>query len=312
MKIIDCHADIGFDILNKHRKDYFDVLKRDHLEKLKAGQIYGVSMACFFAGDETLDDAYAMVKALSEEILANEDQVHLVVDHHFDDHKLNALMSIEGMGFIKEDPTSFLNWAATQGVRIGSLCWNDSNTLATGISGNPARGLTTMGKTAIETMNELNMIVDISHTNEKTFYDILSTSKKPIIATHSNARQLCQVDRNLTNQQIKALANQAGLIGLNAVKKFISDDPNHQNAQTLAHHARTMADLVGVKHLCIGFDYMDFLDAPYGRASMATDLQDASMSQNLIHALESVGFSESEIQAIAYQNVLDFLKATKL
>ncbi len=307
MKIIDLHADIGMDVLKKHQEHIKDVLTTYHLEKLKAGDVFGVNMACFFSGDETLDVAYDMVEALHGEIVTHHD-VHLVLDGKLRNDKLNALMSIEGMGFIEADATDFLKWAYEKGVRIGSLCWNDSNALATGISGDPARGLTAFGKRAIQTMNELNMVVDVSHTNEKSFYNILETSKKPIIATHSNARALCHVDRNLTDQQIKAIAQNQGLIGLNAVRKFISNDEAQQNALTLAQHAQYMANLVGYQYLCIGFDFMDFLEPPYGRKAMASDLQDASMSQNFIKALETVGFTKTQIVAIAYQNVIDFFE----
>ena len=308
MKLIDCHADIGMDVLIKHNQGESDVLKKYHLNKLKEGEIFGVSMACFFEGHESMGTAYAMVSELRKEIDANQDSIHLSLQGDFKEDKLNALISIEGMCFIQDNPGEFLRWAYNQGVRIGSLCWNDTNALATGTKGDPARGLTTLGKEAINIMNELNMIVDISHTNEKTFYDILEASKKPIIATHSNARKLCNVARNLTDQQIIAIANNQGLIGLNAARYFVDNDPLLQIAHTLAKHAKYMAELTDVKHICIGLDYMDFLEEPFGRDAMAIDLQDASMSQNLIKALFDVGFSESEVKAIAYQNVIDFLQ----
>ena len=101
------------------------------------------------------------------------------------------LMTVEGMCGIHEDPEEKISWLYEMGNRIGSLEWNDQNDLATGNFGDPARGLTEMGRRVIRKMNSLHMIVDVSHANEKTFWDILECSELPIIATHSNAKSLC-------------------------------------------------------------------------------------------------------------------------
>ena len=249
-----------------------------------------------------------MIQLLKEEIELNADTVHFYRQGEFSNEQLNALISIEGMCFIKDNPEVFLDWAYEQGVRIGSLCWNDENALATGAKSNPSRGLTQLGQRAIKHMNKLKMIVDVSHANEKSFYDILQVSTRPIMATHSNARKLCNVDRNLTDQQIKAIAATGGLIGLVAAKYFVADEAENQNAATLAKHAAYIKALTSIEHVCIGFDYMDFLAEPFGRHSMAYDLQDASMSQHLIEALKDEGFTQQEVEMIAYQNIERFLK----
>lgn len=307
MKIFDAHADIGMDVYSKHRKNEVDILKKYHINKLQAGGLSGVGMACFFKGDEDITFAKAMVETLRKEILDNLDQLHFYQGGELDQDKLNAMITIEGMCFIHENPIETIDWLYKQGARIGSLCWNDQNALATGIAGDPTRGLTDMGKDVIKTMNELGFIVDISHTNEKTFYDICTTSTKPIMATHSNSRKYSNVDRNLTDQQVKVIAQRDGLIGLVAAKRFVSLDENQQHAAQLAQHAAYMAEMVGVERLCIGFDYMDFLDKPFGPESMAIDLQNASQSQNLIHALLNHGFDHDSVAKIAYQNLENFL-----
>lgn len=307
MNIFDCHADIGMDVLKKAEANEKDVLRRYHLPKLRQGKVTGVSMACFFEGHETMTTAKKMITTLKEEIMLNHDTVHFYQQGSMDPNKLNALISIEGMCFVKRDPEGFLDWAYAQGVRIASLSWNDENALSTGAKGDPCRGLTKLGKRAIRHMNKRNIIIDVSHANEKSFYDILETTTKPIMATHSNARKLCQVDRNLTDQQIKAIAATGGLIGLVAARYFVSDIESEQHALTLAKHARYIADLTSIEHVCVGFDYMDFLEDPFGRQAMAIDLQDASMSQNLIMALSQSGFEEDEIEKIAFKNIERFL-----
>lgn len=307
MEIFDLHADIGMDVLSKKLKGEKDILKTHHLDKLAQGNILGVGMACFFEGHENWQTAQAMVSALKEELEQNQDRLHFYKAQALVKDRLNAMITIEGMCFIEDEPEIHLDWLYEQGARIGSLCWNDENALATGVKGNPLRGLTDLGKRAIQHMNKLNMIIDVSHTNEKSFWDVLETSSKPVIATHSNARQLSNVDRNLTDQQIKALILKEGLIGLVAARWFVSKDESIQNAKQLALHAAHIKALGGIDHLAIGFDYMDFLEGNFGRASMASDLQDASQAQNFILALKDVGFSEDEIKKVAWGNVESFL-----
>ena len=90
------------------------------------------------------------------------------------------------------------------GIRHASLTWNEENHLATGVKGNPERGLTDLGKQFIKYMNEHDMILDVSHLNEKSFYDVLNEKPKHLIASHSNALNLSNHPRNLTDEQLKA------------------------------------------------------------------------------------------------------------
>lgn len=308
MKIFDLHADIGMHVLSQKNKNETNILKRYHIDKLSKGGIFGVGMACFFEGHETKETAIQMVESLRDEINQNLDTFNWYKGGELDSTRINAMMTVEGMCFINDHPEEMIEWLYEQGIRIGSLSWNDENALSTGVRGNPLRGLTELGKRTISRMNELGMIVDISHTNEKSFWDILEVSSKPVIATHSNARLLSNVDRNLTDQQIKALIQNKGLIGLVAAKKFVSSDEVKQNSKELAKHAKHIKNLGGIDNLAIGFDYMDFLEGDFGRFSMASDLQDASESQNFINALIEEGFDQLEIEKIAYLNVQRFLE----
>lgn len=309
MKIFDMHADIGMDVAEKRKAKETDILKKYHLPKFEEGEIGFINMACFFDGSETLDDALYMLQSLREEIDLNHERIHLSLDGSFVESKLNVIISIEGMGFLKEhdDALAFVDVMYDYGVRLASLCWNDQNMLATGISGDPRRGLTSLGKRVIEKMNKKKIIVDVSHANEKTFYDISDVCQGAFMATHSNTREKQNVERNMTQQQLKSIAASGGLVGLVAVRKFISSNPNRQNAIELAQHARAMAATIGVDHLCIGFDYMDFLKEPFGPTSMGIDLQNATMSQNLLQALATVGFTRDEIEKIAYKNAVGFV-----
>lgn len=308
MKIIDLHADIGYHIFNESEKGHLDVFEYHHLPKLRQGETLAVGMVSFFEGTENLDRAYKMVSFLHDEIMKHSDQVVLYKGGQLDENKINAFMTIEGMCFIEDEVIQPLNHFYDLGVRIASLTWNEENNLACGAKSNPSKGLTELGRKAISHMNEIGMIIDVSHLNEKSFWDVLKHSQNSVIATHSNARRFANVDRNLSDQQIKALIAQKGLIGLNAVRYFVEDDNELQDVYHLAKHARYISDLGGIDCLACGFDYMDYLDEPFGIKSMGQGIQKADESQNFVNALKEENFSDLEIEKITHLNVINFFK----
>ncbi len=251
-----------------------------------------------------------MVLAARQEIEENLDAVTWIKSRADleESGKQQVVMTVEGMCGIRDQAEEKIQWLYDQGVRIASLCWNDENALATGVKGTVTCGLTEEGRKAVRKMDELGMILDVSHTNEKTFWDMVEVVRGPLIATHSNTRALCEVHRNLTDQQIMAIAAKGGVIGLNAARNFIDSNPEHQDALHLAAHGRHIADLVGVEHLAVGFDFMDFFEDH--ATSMGTDLTSALQAQNLIQGLRAQGFSEDECQAVGYDNALRVLRQT--
>lgn len=310
MRIFDLHADIGWDILRKHEQGRTHVLREEHLPKLIKGEVLGVGIASYFEGSEDWDRMQKMVLAARQEIEENLDAVTWIKSRADleESGKPQVVMTVEGMCGIRDQAEEKIQWLYDQGVRIASLCWNDENALATGVKGTVTRGLTEEGRKAVRKMDELGMILDVSHTNEKTFWDMVEVVRGPLIATHSNTRALCEVHRNLTDQQIMAIAAKGGVIGLNAARNFIDSNPEHQDALHLAAHGRHIADLVGVEHLAVGFDFMDFFEDH--ATSMGTDLTSALQAQNLIQGLRAQGFSEDECQAIGYDNALRVLRQT--
>lgn len=304
MKIFDLHADIGYDITKKLKNNETDIFRNDHVNKLLRGEISVVCVASFFEGKETWEEMQEMVLNARNEILSNNINLIEKADDLNDQVQLSCILTVEGMCGITENPQEKIQWLYDHGVRMGSLCWNDENALATGVLGNPTRGLSEMGMQAINKMNECKMIIDVSHTNEATFWDILKVSKSPVIASHSNAKEICCCERNLTNQQIKAIALKGGLIGMNSAPNFIDKEKLNQDAHHLALHAGFIKDLVGIEPLAIGFDFMDFFDG----YDEGVDLKSADHSQNFIHALSKIRFTEFEIKKIAFENCVSFFK----
>lgn len=303
MKVFDLHADLGFDIHEKNKNGETNVLKKYHNDKVLKGEVSNIAMASFFEGYQSWDEMKAMILDCENELI-NQDVWHRVLNK--EDLKVDkplALMSVEGMCGIKENEKECVQWMYDHGVRLASLCWNDENALATGVRGNQEHGLTEKGKNVIRKMDELRMVIDVSHTNEKTFWDIMDTSNGLVIATHSNVYNLCNHPRNLKDEQIKAIAAKNGLIGMNAFPPFIRENTYVVNVDELARHAAYIKDLVGIEVLACGFDFMDFW--PGYEDKYIEEMKNASEVQNFIQALKNHHFSDDEIERIAYKNVIE-------
>lgn len=301
MKIADLHADIGYDLLrNKQIEHRFET---EHLPKLKQGEVDYCSIANYFDGSQTLEEMKEMMDHALEIIEASD--VELLKTKEDFNTKTGVFMTVEGMCGVKDHPEEWVKFMKEHHVLIASLCWNESNALAKGAKGEADYGLTALGARVIELMEENNIILDVSHVSDDAFYDIMKVATKPVFATHSNARALCPAARNLKDDQIDLIGKTGGLIGMNGYVNFISENPACQDADHLAQHARYIADRIGVQHVALGFDFMDYFDD--GEGKMAKGLQSAAYAQNMVEALRKY-FTEKEVEMICYQNVCNFFQ----
>lgn len=310
MKVFDLHCDIGTDVEESLQKGIASPFKTRHFDKLMKGEIGYVCCACFFAGNETWEYMEKMILDLEQELEASE-AIFVTNNAELQSsaHPLHALISVEGMCGVKDNVREKIQFMAEHHVCVASLAWNDENVLATGKSGDVTRGISEAGIEAMDEMAKCGIALDVSHLNEASFWDAIKYHKGKICATHSNARKLCGHDRNLTDQQIRSLAEKGGIIGMNACADFVHDEVSKQDAYHLALHAKYIADLVGVQYVAIGFDFMDFFLSENEPSPMARGLESDDKAQNFVKALELVGFNEEEIEAICYKNALNFFLA---
>ena len=145
------------------------------------------------------------------------------------------------------------------------------------------------------------MIIDVSHTGIKTIEDILKVTKNPIIASHSGAYKIKNHYRNLNDDQIKAIANSGGLIGITFYPPFIGVGKS-ADIMTVIKHINYIVDLVGIDHVAIGSDFD-------GMELTPTGLEDVSKFPNLIKALRKQNYSEQDIKKICGENFLRVLKS---
>ena len=191
------------------------------------------------------------------------------------------------------------------GFRAISLTWNMPNCFGAPNSTDTEimkSGLTEFGKEAVAYMQELGILVDVSHLSEGGFYDVAGICQKPFVATHSNSRSLCPHSRNLTDAQMRVLGDAGGVAGLNFGPEFLNPDIRCKDstAELIAKHARRMADSGGVESVGLGSDF----DGIEGNL----EISECSKVYLLEDALKKEGFSPSEIEKIFYQNVIRVMK----
>lgn len=183
------------------------------------------------------------------------------------------------------------------GVSYITLCHNGDNDLCDSARGKGEwKGLSPLGKQMVAEMNRLGVMVDISHAAESTFYDVLACSRYPIIASHSSARALCNHPRNLTDDQLKAIAGQGGVVQLCLYKGFINEEAEKASVSDAIRHINHMVDLIGVEHVGIGSDFDGDGELIGCRAS--NELINITM-----HLLKE-GYSETDISRIWGGNFL--------
>lgn len=166
---------------------------------------------------------------------------------------INGLLSIEGGDMITSLPV--LRTLYRLGVRIAALTWNYSNHIASGADEpDSSRGLTEFGKKVVLEMNRIGMYIDVSHLNDRSFYDIAGISSAPIIATHSNSRAVCRHRRCLTNDMFRLIIESGGCAGINLYPPFL-DSSGKANVDSAIRHIEHFMALGGENNIGIGADF---------------------------------------------------------
>lgn len=210
-------------------------------------------------------------------------------------NKIGALLAVEG-GEALEGDLAVLRMLFHLGIRSLGLTWNQQNELATGVGeGIKGNGLTSFGRRVVRELNTLGMLVDLAHINEKGFYDAISLSDAPIIVSHTNARALCNHPRNLSNEQLRLVKENGGVVGISFYPPFVHQESPSLNK--LLDHFVHVAEIAGVEHLGLGSDF-DGID------QTVEGLDDVSCLHRLIEGLSARGFSPKETEQIASKNYL--------
>lgn len=317
--LMDLHCDIWTDVIVEREKGMTDVIRSRHLPRFKeAGQTGGVFAVWNDQPQRPAQRLEEGIRAMCMELRDARDFLQVVYrqrDYYeaVENGKLAVVLSIEGMAGIGEDIEAIYKLYQL-GFRVAGLTWNEQNALATGTHGDEGRGLSAAGKDAVRLLQKLDILVDVSHLNDKSFWDVAEVATKPFIASHSNARALCGVARNLPDDQIKAIGQSGGLVGVNSFNEFISPQLENRTVSGLADHMAHIAELIGTEHLALGFDFMGYFGQDL-KDWVATEefrltqgLEGIQQAPNLLRELEKRGFSAADIEKISWKNFIDLLQ----
>jgi membrane dipeptidase len=257
-----------------------------------------------------------------------------------------ALMGVEG-GHAIENSLEKLDSLYRLGVRYMTLTWNNGNDWA-GSSTDPKRhgGLTSFGRQVLGRMNQLGMLVDVSHVSDATFRDVLAASTRPVIASHSSCRVLAHHPRNLSDEQLRAIARNRGVVGINFYPVFLDEHFRDQYAEMrrrlkpeidairaryrgrpgeaafqvdefVGQHAESL-DVPTIDHLLdhidhavqvMGIDHVGLGSDFDGISVLPRPMKDATSLPELVRALVARGYSDSGLRKILGENFLRVLTA---
>jgi len=262
--VIDTHNDVLSTVTMKGLNIENDLTGKSHSDIArfkKAGmdiQVFSIFCDERFGKDTAFKYANIEIDSLYGIVGRNQDKMMIVTNpkqlqQAVKQKKLGCMMGVEG-GHMIEDNLNYLDALYKRGVRYMTLTWNNSTSWATSASDEtlkkdslPHKGLTDFGKQVVKKMNQLGMIVDLSHVGEQTFWDAINLTTKPVIASHSCVYNLCPVPRNLKDDQIKAIGKNGGVIHLNFYSGFIDSNYNRGKTAFLQKHKQEVDSLKTLK-----------------------------------------------------------------
>ncbi len=332
MKIVDMHCDTISRLQKVSVNGKVEVLRQneghiDLLRMLDSGS-YVQNFALFVSLGESEDPwqkALSLLELYEKEMGQNQDLVAPV--YRFADiaenekrGKMSSLLTVEEGG-VCQGELEKLRYLYEKGVRMLTLTWNYPNDLGypnlDSAKGKIARqtpgmfnaylntpdtvnGLTETGRMFVEEMERLGMIPDVSHLSDAGFYDVASCSKKPFVASHSNARAVCPCVRNMTDDMIRTLAEKGGVMGLNFYSGFLVQLPegvhNPGTIDDVVKHAKHIVNVGGIEVLGIGSDF-DGIETH-------EELVDVKGLEKLYDRMLKAGFTSSQVDKIFAGNVL--------
>ena len=296
----------------KNPQKVLAIIKRELLEmKTKYGDARRTEII-EAAKDFTIEDLIALLRELEGES-AGEFQVVRTAEELkacLSSGTVAAIMHIEGAEMIEPDLSNLSEYYEA-GLRSVGITWSRSNAFGHGVpfeypsSPDTGPGLTEAGRNLVKSCNQSGIMIDLSHLNEKGFWEVASLSEAPLVVTHSAAHALCPASRNLTDKQLAAIGASEGLVGINFHVGFIRADGKNDPETPISdviRHVDYVVEKIGVEHVAFGSDF--------DGATMPNSIGDVTGFPRLMGALEGSGYSNQELKQIAHQNWLRVLRET--
>lgn len=304
MKVIDLHTDT----LTRKAPEEFNINSNEFMisfEKMKEGNYSAIALAVFLDLGLHKGEMFSLTDRYFDAVdkLLSERKNDFTLFGSSDDSKIQIIRTIEEGEAFEGDIEKLVHFYK-RGLRMTTLTWNYPNSLAfpNDVKNNVPdliNGITEKGKEFLMFMNDNNILLDVSHLGDKCFYDAIKYYHLPIVASHSNARSVRNVARNLSDDMIKIIANSGGVIGINLCDYFIRGEKEDYLLNVVRHieHIRKVG---GLNVLALGSDFDGISEPPV--------LTDCSKWNILFDKLKEFGWKESEIEQLAYKNAYRVLK----
>ena len=313
--IIDGHCDTLLRLLAEEQPAMPGEAQHDighiDLERLKAGGVTAQNFACYVRPQHLPSRA-------TRETLRLLDRFHRFQAEHAADlclatratdieqakaaGKVAGILSLEGAEGLEGD-LGVLRMMYRLGVRWIGLTWNHRNQAADGLDEvRTGGGLTGFGVKLVEEMNALGMIVDIAHLAPTGVQQVFQVSKAPVVASHANAHAVCQVPRNLSDEQLAQIAASGGVVGVTYVPSFITGGQQPATLDMLVDHIDHIVKVAGIDHVGLGSDFDGFGGPP------PTGLEDVSRMPNMTARLLARGYREAQVRQILGGNWLRVIR----
>lgn len=326
--MVDFHFDLPMDLYEK--RNQAGELVRHYLPELEQGNV-GLVGAAIYIEDRYLPEkglrvALGQIARLYAEVDAARGQ--FAICKTFAEiaaaraaEKIALIITMEGVEPLGDD-VDLLRVFYELGVRSIGLTHARRNAAASGAifksSGSPRDGLTNFGRELVRECERLGIIIDLAHINPKGFEEIVDLTTKPLIVSHTNARKFYDIERNLSQDQIKAIGKRGGVIGVNAI--LVSPGREESTIDRYVDHIEHVVDLIGIDGVGIGFDFCEYLFTqlpPHVRQELEKkltlphfipDLTNHRHAPNLTQKLIERGFRDEDIEKILRGNWLRILE----
>jgi len=319
--IVDLHFDMPMDLYEKRHRT--NVLATDYLSELDAGDI-GILGAAIYIEDRYMPEMGLRVALdqISRVYADAEESRRFAVCKSYREMldarkagKIALIITMEGVEPLGTD-LDLLRVFYELGVRAIGLTHARRNAAGAGgifaSAGSPRDGLTPFGRDVVRECEALGIIIDLAHISPAGFEDILTITTKPSIVSHTNARKYYDIERNISDEQIKMIGERGGVIGVNSV--LVSPKEEESTLDRYVDHIEHVISLIGIDGVGIGFDFFEFiyrqwpesarkeLAAKFTTPHFIPDLKNHSHARNLTRRLIEREFSDEKIQKILFRN----------
>ncbi|MCF0177349.1 MAG: membrane dipeptidase [Bacteroidales bacterium] len=313
MFLLDSHCDAPTMLLKG--ADFSKNVPAGHVDyqRMRKGGVdasfFAIYTSAELAPDAATRRALEMIAAVKDSVAAASAKVALATTpaealKNKKNGKISIFMGMENGAPIQQS-LSLLRLFHGMGITYMTLCHNGNNEICDAAATAEKRwgGISPFGSQVIEEMNRIGMMIDVSHISDMAFYDVLSKSKAPVVATHSCCRAICDHYRNMSDEMIEALAERGGVIQINFYPAFLDNNYKSMNPsyKRIVDHIDHVVNLVGVEHVGIGSDFDGIEITPEG-------MEDVSKMQKLTIEMRKRGYSDHEIALIEGGNFLRIME----